>query len=115
MRRVINFLIGIPIVVIAVALAVANRRPIPLSFDPFSPNNPALTVEVPLYAVIFASVIIGVVLGSIVTWMGHARHRKEARWARRHKEREAIRMADERARAIARNPLSLPSPTREVA
>jgi len=114
-RRVITFLVGIPIAAVAVALAVANRRPIPLSFDPFSPDNPDLTMAVPLYAIIFASVIVGVVLGSLVTWMRQARYRKEARWARRHKEREATREAAVRAQAIARNPLSLPSPKRELA
>ncbi len=112
MRRVLSFLIGLPIAAIAVALAVANRRPVPLSFDPFSPDSPGLTMMVPLYAIIFASVIAGIVLGSMVTWMRQGEYRKEARWAKRQKAREARQAAEARAEAAARAPLSLPRPQR---
>ncbi|MEP9380251.1 lipopolysaccharide assembly protein LapA domain-containing protein [Aquabacter sp. CN5-332] len=83
MRRVLSLIIGIPVCVLVVALAVANRRLVTLSFNPFSPDTGALSVSVPLFAVIFAALILGVVLGGAVAWFGQGRFRREARRARR--------------------------------
>lgn len=83
MARVLSILIGLPVAVLIIALAVANRRDVLVSLDPFSPNAPVLAANVPLYAVIFGALIVGVVLGGAVTWVRQGRFRKEARRARR--------------------------------
>ncbi len=83
MRRVLSLLIGIPLCIVIVALAVANRRLVTLSFDPFNPDTSALAVHVPLFALIFATLILGVILGGSVAWFGQGRVRREARRARR--------------------------------
>lgn len=83
MSRFLSILIGLPLSILAVALAVANRRPVTLSLDPFSPDAPALSVTLPLFAIIFAAVIVGVIAGGIVTWARQGRYRREARAARR--------------------------------
>ncbi len=60
-------LAGIGLIVLAVTvvvLAVANRTPVTLTADPFR-ADPAYSVTLPLYAVIFAALALGVVLGGV--------------------------------------------------
>ncbi len=83
MRRFVSLLIGLPVSILVIALAVANRREVLVSLDPFSPSAPVLSMTVPLYAVIFGALILGVVLGGLVTWLRQGRFRREARQARR--------------------------------
>ncbi|WP_454914729.1 lipopolysaccharide assembly protein LapA domain-containing protein [Xanthobacter sediminis] len=83
MTRVLSLLIGLPVSVLVIALAVANRREVLVSLDPFSPNAPVLAATMPLYVVIFGALIVGVILGGAVTWVRQGRFRREARRARR--------------------------------
>lgn len=82
MRRLLSLIIGIPLCILVVALAVANRRLVPLSFNPFSPEGTGFSVNVPLFAVIFAALITGVILGGVAVWFGQGHFRREARHAR---------------------------------
>ncbi|TCT00551.1 lipopolysaccharide assembly protein LapA domain-containing protein [Aquabacter spiritensis] len=82
MLRILSLIIGIPLAILVVALAVANRRPVTLSFDPFNPDTTALAVSLPLFGVIFAALILGVVLGGAAAWLRQGRYRREARRAR---------------------------------
>lgn len=83
MRRFLSLLIGIPACILVVALAVANRKMVTLSLDPFNPETPALALSAPLFAVVFAALIVGVIIGGLVAWMGQGRFRREARRSRR--------------------------------
>lgn len=83
MGRILSIIIGLPVSILLVALAVANRRPVTLSLDPFSPNAPALSVTVPLFSIIFGGVILGLVIGGLYTWLRQGRHRRQARQAKR--------------------------------
>ncbi|MBA4790603.1 MAG: DUF1049 domain-containing protein [Rhizobiales bacterium] len=83
MKRALSVLIGLPLCILVVALAVANRRAVPVSLDPFSPDTSALTLQVPLFVIIFGALILGVVLGGAVSWLGQGRFRREARRARK--------------------------------
>ena len=111
MGRVLSILVVVPVSILAVALAVANRRPVLVALDPFSPNAPALSVTVPLFAVIFAALIAGVVLGGVVTWWRQGRFRREARIARREQRQAEARRTEARREADA-SALSLPAPRR---
>ena len=53
----------IPAAIVLVALAVANRQLVSVSFDPFDPSDADLAMTVPLYVVGFTVLIAGVVLG----------------------------------------------------
>jgi uncharacterized integral membrane protein len=79
----IRFLRIVVITVVAILLlmfAVANRQIVQVSFDPFgSAENPAFAVPAPLFAVVTASAMLGVIAGSAATWMSQGRHRKAAR------------------------------------
>lgn len=104
MRRALSLLVGLPLGILALALAVANRKPITLSLDPFSPQAPAFAVDLPLFAVIFVSLIVGVIIGSAITWVKQGRFRREAKQARREMRRAASPPPP------APGPLSLPRP-----
>lgn len=104
MSRFLSILVGLPLAILAVALAVANRKPVTLSLDPFAPDHPAVSVTLPLFAIIFAAVIVGVIAGGVVTWARQGRYRKEARAARREQKRA------EAARPAPSSQLGLPAP-----
>ncbi len=83
MRRILSLVIGIPLCVLVVALAVANRRLVTLSLDPFSADAPAMAVNLPLFVIIFGALIVGVILGGCVAWLGQGQARRDARRARK--------------------------------
>ena len=61
--RLTTWIFGLPLALIAVWIAVANRAPVTVNLDPFSQDNPAISLEMPLYIVLFVAVLIGVLLG----------------------------------------------------
>lgn len=77
-RLTVIFLL-VPAAIILIALAVANRTATPFTVDPFNPGNPLLTVEMPLFVWLFAALVVGVLIGSFVTWMRQGRYRRRAR------------------------------------
>lgn len=79
LNRFLLIVILVPLAIILIALAVANRAPADFTLDPFTPGNPALTIQVPLFALLFAALALGVIVGSIVTWVRQGRYRKLAR------------------------------------
>lgn len=79
LNRLVIVLIVVPVAVVLIALAVANRADVPLTFDPFNPGSPALTLVMPLFVWLFAAFALGLVIGSLVTWIKQGRYRKAAR------------------------------------
>ncbi len=61
--RLTTWILGIPIAAVAVWIALANRAPVVLSLDPFSQESPAISLRMPLYLLLFAAVLVGVLLG----------------------------------------------------
>jgi len=62
-----------------IAFSVANRHFVQLSFDPMNVSDPAFAVSIPVFAVVFGALAIGLVLGGIGTWFTQSKHRKLAR------------------------------------
>jgi uncharacterized integral membrane protein len=91
MRKLLRWLILIPLAVLLVLLAVANRAPVTLSLDPFSREAPAFAFTLPLFVAILIAVAIGVVIGSVSAGIGRLRWRYRAKRA----EREAKRLSAE--------------------
>jgi uncharacterized integral membrane protein len=77
--RLVWILIVAPVAIVLIALSVANREPVNFTIDPFNPQNPALTYSLPLYAYLFAALIIGLLLGAITTWLAQGRYRRQSR------------------------------------
>jgi uncharacterized integral membrane protein len=80
-RKIVTALILVPLAIVFVALAVANRQPVLVSFDPFDQLNPAFARALPLYALMLILVIAGVVVGGIAAWVRQAKWRRAARLA----------------------------------
>lgn len=112
MRKFLTALIVIPLGLVFVVFAVANRHAITVSFDPFNTVDPSLGVTLPLFVVIIAAMVTGVIAGSVATWFGQ---RSWRRASRRHEAEaaRAQRQLDElRARQVATPPSAPASPQR---
>ena len=68
--RLSTYFLLVPAIVIAAALAVANRATVPLSFDPFSDAHPAFVIEMPLFLLLFFTFLLGVLIGGVVALIG---------------------------------------------
>ena len=79
LRRIVTAIIVVPLVVIIVAFAVANRQTITVSFDPLSSANPAYAATVPLFVLIFVVLILGVLIGGFAAWIRQGKWRRAAR------------------------------------
>ncbi|WP_349359073.1 LapA family protein [Stappia sp.] len=102
MTRFLKNLVLIPIAIVLIALAVANRHTVTLSLDPFSRVDPAVSVEAPLFWFLFAAVAFGVFIGGVASWAGQGKWRKEARVKRReadqwHREADRLKAVQEPA------------------
>jgi uncharacterized integral membrane protein len=93
MRKFFSALVVIPLGILFVVFAVANRHAVTVSFDPFDSTNPSVAVTMPLFVVIVAVAILGVAAGGSATWF-RQRHWRSA--ARRH-EADARRARSETA------------------
>lgn len=83
MKTFLRLLVVVPLGLLAVAFALANRQHVEVSFDPFATDVPAFALSGPLFLVIIAVVVIGVIIGSVATWLSQGHHRRVARAARR--------------------------------
>jgi len=101
-NRFVLIVVFVPLAVILVALAVANREMVAFTVDPFNPGNPGLTVTLPFFIFLFAALALGVVIGSLVTWVRQGRYRRLAR--QRGVEAENLRQAVARAPAVPAGP-----------
>jgi uncharacterized membrane protein len=104
MRKFLNAVVLIPLGVIFVVFAVANRHIVTVSFDPFNSNDPALGVSLPLFAVIIVVAILGVVAGGVATWFGQRRWRRAARQHEMDAQDIRAQLADLRAAVTASKP-----------
>ena len=86
-KKIINLLILLPVGIILIIFCVANRQLVTLAFNPFRPEDQVLALSAPLFVFLFAMLIIGMVVGSLATWLTQGRHRKRAR----SQSREAVR------------------------
>ncbi|MGI9382281.1 MAG: hypothetical protein ACR2PO_03940 [Methyloligellaceae bacterium] len=83
LRKLYWTFVVFPLVVFLVAIAVANRHSVRLVLDPFAPENPVLSIELPFFLYLAAAVIAGLMLGGLTTWAGQGKWRKTARRERR--------------------------------
>ena len=100
MRKFFTALIVIPLALIFIVFAVANRHFVTVSFDPFNSADPSVAIRLPLFVIIILSAILGVVAGGSATWF---RQRRWRRAARQHEaDARAARSAAADLRAAAR-------------
>src|SRR5271167_3243770 len=78
-RKILAVAVLVPLAILMVMFAVANRASIAISFDPFSSEAPAFTLHAPLFLVLLIVLIAGVVAGGIGAWLRQAKWRRTAR------------------------------------
>lgn len=92
LSRIVTIIVLVPLAVIIIALAVANRALVPFTLDPFNPGNPALTAQMPLFVFLFTALALGMIIGSVATWFRQGRYRRIAR--QRSHEVDRLRKAE---------------------
>ena len=109
-RKIVSALILVPLAVVIIVFAVANRQSVTVSFDPFSSTSPAYAATLPLFVVIFTVLIVGVLIGGTAAWIG------QAGWRRLARKRDAdVRVLHQELETIRRRfapepPAPLPEP-----
>jgi hypothetical protein len=83
-RKIVTALILVPLAVVVIALAVANRQPVVVSFDPFDQLHPAMARALPLYQLMLLLLVVGVVVGGVAAWVRQGKWRRAARLADAH-------------------------------
>lgn len=81
MKTFLKAVILVPIAILAVAFAVANRQIVSVSFDPFSAAAPVFALAAPMFLMVFILLMAGVVIGGVAAWLGQAHYRRAARRA----------------------------------
>ena len=78
-RKIVSLVVLLPMAILLTVLAVANRHPVSLALNPFNPADQTLAVSAPLFVLLILAVMLGVLLGAVVTWFSQGKHRKKAR------------------------------------
>ena len=87
MKNFLRAIVLVPVAILAVLFAVANRQIVTVSFDPFNADLPAFALSAPLFLTILLMVMLGVLIGGTAAWLAQGRVRSELRQARRDADR----------------------------
>lgn len=104
LKRFLGLVVAIPVGVLLIALAIANRQKVSLVLDPFQPTQPMFSIELPFFIYIFGALVLGVILGGCSVWMSQGRYRRVARAETREAAKwrqEADRLTRERDEEVA--------------
>jgi uncharacterized integral membrane protein len=114
LRKFVAAVILIPLAIVIIAFAVANRQIVTVSLDPFSSEHPASSVTLPLFALILVLLIAGVVIGGVAAWLRQAQWRRVARRLEREAEqlRSEVASLKRSSGGVARAPETANRPER---
>ena len=101
MRKFLTAVIVIPLALLFIVFAVANRHFVTVSFNPFDTGDSASAVSLPLFLLIIVAAIVGVVAGGVATWIGQHRWRRAARQHQADAEAARAELASLRAASAA--------------
>jgi uncharacterized integral membrane protein len=101
MRKFFTALVVIPLGLIFIVFAVANRHWVTVSFDPLNSADPAVAVKLPLFVLIIVVAILGVIAGGSATWFRQRRWRRAARQQEADARQAKAEVANLRAAATA--------------
>jgi uncharacterized integral membrane protein len=100
MRKFLTALVVIPLGIFFVIFAVANRHLVTVSFDPFNSVTPTVAVTLPLFVVIIAVAMLGVLAGGMATWFRQGRWRRSARQHEAEARQMRTQLADLRTQTV---------------
>ncbi|MGA8611626.1 MAG: LapA family protein [Xanthobacteraceae bacterium] len=106
LRKIVATLILLPLAIVMIAFAVANRQIVTVSLDPFGGSTPAASLTLPLFALVIVLLIFGVLIGGLAAWVRQGRWRSAARrWER---QAQALRKKLEAHEGAASGPAIVP-------
>ncbi|MBP7335379.1 lipopolysaccharide assembly LapA domain-containing protein [Niveispirillum sp.] len=97
--RYLSWIITLPLTALAISFAVSNLTPVQLALWPLVGS-----VEVPAFALVLVTLVVGFFAGGLTVWLGHHSHRRAAR---QHQAR-ADRLQKELDAARAPKPVDTP-------
>jgi uncharacterized integral membrane protein len=103
LRKIITAVILVPLAIVIVGFAVANRQLVTISFDPFDASHPAYALTLPLFVIILLLVILGVIVGGTASWLRQHKWRASARRAEARNRELSAEIAQLRRRLEARD------------
>jgi uncharacterized integral membrane protein len=83
--KIVGWLVLVPLCLVLVAFALANRQLVAVNLNPFgSPASADVAgYGIPLFVILYIVLLVGVLLGGTATWFAQAEHRKRERQWRR--------------------------------
>jgi uncharacterized integral membrane protein len=107
MRTLFRLFVIVPIAIVLLMFAFANRHLVTVSFDPFAGNDIAgPAIRAPLFIVLILSVGIGVILGGVASWFKQAKLKRILRDARAEADEARIEAARLRREMLANPPVA---------
>jgi hypothetical protein len=101
MRSVLRIIVLVPLGLIFLYFALANRGPVTIFLDPFSHGEGGPSFAAPVYLVVLASIALGVVGGGVSSWVAHGRYRRAAKAARADAKKARTEADQLRGQALA--------------
>jgi uncharacterized integral membrane protein len=88
-KRLVGWLVLVPLSLALIVFALANRQLVVVNFNPMVSADQLSQsgFGVPLFLVLFAVLLLGVLFGGIATWFAQGPHRRDERLFRRENER----------------------------
>lgn len=83
--KIVGWVILVPLCLVLIIFALANRHFVAINFNPFTTVDPAPApgYGVPMFIVLYVVLLVGVLLGGIATWFAQGHHRRrEKHWRR---------------------------------
>ncbi|MBX9635868.1 MAG: LapA family protein [Magnetospirillum sp.] len=106
--RILGWLLALPIVVLAMVFAVANRHELRLELWPLP-----WVLDLPVYLAVLGALVLGMVIGAVAMWLSGHRARTNASHQRRRAEsleRQLQAAHAENQRTKAASPAEPPPP-----
>lgn len=108
-RKLLSLLVFLPLGLLLVVLAVANRQFVQVALNPFDPSDPVLSLSAPLFVLLILAVMFGVLLGAVITWFAQGKYRKQARTQSRVAQQWQVEADRQKTRAEQIAGASLPA------
>lgn len=104
LSRVLGWLLGVPVALVVVVFAIANRHAVRLDLWPLP-----WALDLPLYLAVLGALAVGIAIGMVAAWLAGAGARRRARQERR--RAEALERQLDAARAEAKLKGDVAGPT----
>ena len=105
LKRILTLVVFVPLGLVLVVLAVANRQMVTLALNPFRPDDSVLSLSAPFFLFLFLVLLLGMAIGSAATWWSQGRYRRQARI----EAREAVKWHNERKAVTPPAPAPVPA------